>query len=135
MHVHPRNFELPLEIFQHLVKLFFARNARGHVELATDFVRGFKQMHLVPTLAKHACCCNACCACANDSEFTTFWRRRVDQFCLVASAWIDQARRHFPRKYVIEAGLIAADAYVDFVATTFRSFLHEFRVGEEGPRH
>ena len=53
----------------------------------------------------------------------------------MARARIDQTRRALLFEHVIEAGLIATDAGIDFIGTTGRRLDHEFGIGQQGPRH
>ena len=57
------------------------------------------------------------------------------QFRFVASAWIDQARGALLLEHVIEAGLIAADAGVDFVCPAGGGLVDELRISQKRPRH
>ncbi len=53
----------------------------------------------------------------------------------MAGPWVHQATGQLAAKGVIQACLVAADAGVDFIATTSSSFIDEIRVGEERARH
>ncbi len=53
----------------------------------------------------------------------------------MAGPGIHKAARHFVGEGVIEAGLIAGNADVDFVRTTFTSFLNKLRIRQQGARH
>ena len=56
MHSHPEQIDLSLEVFQHLVELFFAGNDLGHVQLAADFCGGIVQVNFVAALCEYQCC-------------------------------------------------------------------------------
>ncbi len=48
---------------------------------------------------------------------------------------VDKARSFFVDKYVVETGLVAADAGVDLVRALLHCLLHEERVRQKGSRH
>ncbi len=53
----------------------------------------------------------------------------------MCSTRVDKAGSFFVDKYVVETGLVAADAGVDLVCALLHCFLHEVRVRQKGSRH
>ncbi len=53
----------------------------------------------------------------------------------MASPWIDQAGGQLAAEGVVQAGLVAADAGIDFIRATFGGLVDEIWIGEERARH
>ena len=53
----------------------------------------------------------------------------------MAGPGIDQAGGFLAKKNVIQTGLVAPDAGIDFIVLVLRCFLHEIRVRQKWPSH
>ena len=75
--------------------------------------------------------------CAHHGNALFRWRWRLDHQRLVAGARIHQAGCDLAAKGVVQAGLVAADAGVDFVSLAFGRLAHKFSICQEraGHRH
>ena len=135
MQVHVLELDLPIEVAQHLVELFLARNDLGHVELAADLIGGLEQVDFVAAFCEHQRSREPGGTGAYDRVTSRRRGRRVVQLGFMAGARVDEARAHLVRERVIEAGLVTRNADIDFVSAPGRGFVDEFRVGEQGSRH
>ena len=142
-HIHPRiqanldmsGLQLALEVTQGLEELFLARHALGDVELATDLTGRIEQRHLVPALGRHGGRRQTGRPGADHGDFLHLGDRQVIQLGLVAGPRVDQAGRQLAAEGMVQAGLVAANAGIDFVGTPLRRLVDEIRVGEERPGH
>mmetsp|Transcript_27775 Transcript_27775/g.58151 ORF Transcript_27775/g.58151 Transcript_27775/m.58151 type:complete len:200 (+) Transcript_27775:871-1470(+) len=128
---------LRAKVSQSLVKLFFSRNSLGHIELSSNLVILVIKMYCVAHLpgrngkgtsswpgADHANC-----------HPLVFWEQFGLDFGFVTSGWIDQTTGYFTNKDVIQASLIASNAGIDFIFTSFARLLHEIGIGQEWSSH
>ena len=78
---------------------------------------------------------HACRSCPHHGDVLGGFRRQKIQFGFVAGARIHQAGGEFAGKRMIQTGLVAGDAGIDFIDTPFGGFLHKSGVGQERTRH
>jgi len=57
------------------------------------------------------------------------------EFVFMCGTRVDKAGSFLVDKYVVETGLVAADAGVDLVRALLHCLLHEVRVRQKGSRH
>ena len=113
-HVDAEPREARAVIPQRLGELFLAGNAPREVELSADLGGGIEQRHVVTALggrhgARHPGWAGA------DHRDLLHRRRLQHDHRFVAGKRIDEARRDLALEDLVEAGLVAADAGVDFV--------------------
>ena len=123
------------EISQRFAEFLLARNAAREIELPTDLRRGVEKRDLVATFRQRHRARHACRAGADDGDSSPLRREHKLQLRLAAGKRIHKASRCPSLEDLIEAGLIAGDAGVDFVGAILLRFLHEFRIGKKRPRH
>src|SRR5450830_1307568 len=133
--LHMGGLQLAIEVTQGFEKLFLARHALGDVELATDLAGRIEQRHLMAALGRHRGRGQARRTGADHGDFLDLLDRQVVEFGLVARAWVDQAGGQLAAEGVVQAGLVTANAGVDFIGTAGGGLVDELWVGEERPRH
>ncbi len=128
-------FQLTPIVAERLAELFLAGYAFGHVELAADFGSRFEQGHPVTALGGDAGKSQPRRSRADHGQRPGLRRRRIIQFGLAAGARVQQAGSDLPAEGVIQAGLVAGDAYVDFVGPARGGLVDEICVREQRARH
>ena len=131
MQGHARARDAPAEVAQGLVKLLLAGDALGQVELAADFGRRLEQVDLVAALGQRGRGGQAGRPGADDRDAFLVHRAPDQQGGFVAGARVDQAARELVLEGVIEAGLVAGDAGVDFVGAAGGGLGDELGIGQE----
>ena len=132
---HAGRFDAAPEIAQRLVEFLLARDALGHVELATDFRRGLEQVDRVPALGQHRGAREPSRARADDCDALRCRRALVIQFGLVTGARVDEARDALALENLVKAGLVAGDAGIDLIGAPGGGLDHEIRIGKQRPGH
>src|SRR3990167_37956 len=133
--INPCGFQLALEVTQGFKELFLARHLLGHVELSADLAGRIEQGHAVATLGRYSGRRQACWAGTHHRDFLHLGGGDVVQLSLMAGTRVDQAAGQLAAKGVVQAGLVTADAGVDFIRTAFSRLIDELRVSEERTGH
>ena len=120
---------------QQAVELFLARHPLGQVQLPANFRCLFKQHHPVPPLRRCNRTGQSRSPCPHHRHAFCHLDRLQPQLQLVASARIDQTRRHPPRECMVQTGLIAADAGRYFTSPPRARLGDKLRVRQKRPRH
>ncbi len=60
---------------------------------------------------------------------------QVVELGLVTRPGINQARSQFAAEYVVQTGLIAANAGIDLIGSAFGGLTHQLCIGQERPGH
>ena len=127
---------MPVEIPQGFIELLLAGNSLGHVELPSYLMALFVEGDGMTGSGQFGCCTQACGSGADNSDSTGSRCTRVQRpLAFVCCPWIDQARCDLLFENLIKAGLIAADARVDFIGSIGLGFDDQVGISEERPRH
>src|SRR5690554_2266910 len=125
------------EVTQGFVKLFLARNALGHIELATNLAAGVKDRDFMPALGGNRGKRQARRAGTNHRNRLRRCRLHISQLGFMAGTGIDQAGRQLATECVVKTGLVTADTGIDLLSTIFRGLEHQISIRQEraGHRH
>ena len=130
MQPHPGDLDTLGKIAQRFMKLFFAGNLFGHVELAADFARGIKQINFMPACGEFGRAGEPGWPGTDHGDALFLDGFGKHQFCFMTRPRIDQARCEFLLKHMIKTRLIAADAGVDFIGAALSRFVDKLRIGQ-----
>src|SRR5471030_1995186 len=135
LQLHADRLDLAAEVAYRLRELLLAGNLHGDLELAADAVAGIEQGDVMAAFGGDGGGRQPGRPGADHRHAARPGADGVDQFRLVAGARIDQATGALVGERVVQAGLVAADAGVDFVGAAFGGLDDKVRVGQEGPCH
>ncbi len=127
--------QFALEITQGFEELLFARHSFSDVELATDLAGRIKQRHLVPALGRHRGRGQPGRTGANHGNFLHLSNWQIVEFGFMARPRVHQATGELAAEGMVEAGLVAANAGIDFIRPASGSLVDEIRIRQERSRH
>ena len=128
-------FKLLAKITKRLVELLFTGDLLGKVELTPNFAGSVKQGDVKAASRCRGRKRQPSWAGTHHSHALFRARRRFDHQRLVAGTRVHQAGRDLAAKGVVQTGLVAANAGIDFISLARSRLVHKVWVGEEGPRH